>query len=102
MEALVASGGFTNKELKEINDCRIYLQSFFISDITNLKGNKFEEWEIRVHRQVGFQSTWDWPIQKRPTLWKAWKMALEHLLTPDGHIGEDLGDWMIQHHRIME
>jgi hypothetical protein len=44
MEALVASGRFRNKELKEINYCRIYLQEFFISDIMNLKENKIEEW----------------------------------------------------------
>jgi hypothetical protein len=98
MEARVASGRFTNKELKEVNYCRIYLQA---SDITNLEGNKLEEWAIHGQRQVGRQSTWNWPIQQRPTSWKAWKMALEHL-TPDGHIGEDIGDWRTQQHHIME
>jgi hypothetical protein len=44
METSVSSGRFTNKELKEINYCRIYLQAFFISDIMNLEGNKIEEW----------------------------------------------------------
>jgi hypothetical protein len=43
METLIAPGGLTNKELKDINYCRIYLQAFFISDITNLEGNKIEE-----------------------------------------------------------
>jgi hypothetical protein len=36
VETLIASGRFTNKELKQINYCRIYLQAFFISDIMNL------------------------------------------------------------------
>jgi hypothetical protein len=67
MEALVAPGRFTNKELKEINYCRIYLQALFISDITNLEGNKIEESAGRDQRQVGRQSTWYWPIQKHPT-----------------------------------
>jgi hypothetical protein len=40
METLIASGRFTNKELKDINYCRLYLHTFFISDITNLEGNK--------------------------------------------------------------
>jgi hypothetical protein len=44
MESLIASGRFTNKELKEINYCHIYLQSFYISDITNIKGNKIKAW----------------------------------------------------------
>jgi hypothetical protein len=44
MEILIASGIFTNKELKDINYCRIYLQAFFISDIMSLEGKKIEEW----------------------------------------------------------
>jgi hypothetical protein len=63
MQALVASGRFTNKEMKEINYFCIYLQAFFISDIANLAGNKIEEWASRGQRQVGRQSTRDWHIQ---------------------------------------
>jgi hypothetical protein len=100
-ETLIASGRFTNKALEENNYCRIYLQVFFISDISNLEGNKVEEWAGRGQRQVGHNSTWDWPIQQNPTAWKAWKMSLEHL-TPDGHIVEALGDLRTQHHQIME
>jgi hypothetical protein len=44
MESLIASGRFTNKDLKEINFCRIYLQVFYLSDITNIKGNKIAAW----------------------------------------------------------
>jgi hypothetical protein len=40
MESLIASGRFTNKDLKDINYCRIYLQVFYLSDITNIKVNK--------------------------------------------------------------
>jgi hypothetical protein len=76
METLIASGRFTNKELKEINYCRMYLDAFFISDITNLEGKKIEEWAGRGQKQVGHQSTWDWPIQQRPITWKSWKIAL--------------------------
>jgi hypothetical protein len=68
MEALIA----VNKELKEINYCCIiYLQASFISDITNLEGNNIEKWTSRGQRQVGHQSTWDWPIHQRPLSWKA-------------------------------
>jgi hypothetical protein len=76
METLVASGRFTNKELKEINYHHIYLQSFIMSDIKNIEGDKIEAWASRGQKQVGHQSTWDWPIQQRPTAWKAWKSAL--------------------------
>jgi hypothetical protein len=49
METLIASGIFTNKELKNINYCRIYLQAFFISDIMNLEGDNIKEWAGRGH-----------------------------------------------------
>jgi hypothetical protein len=63
MEALVAAGRFTNKELKEINYCCIYLQAFFMSNITKLKGDTIEEWESHGQRQACHQSTWDWPFR---------------------------------------
>jgi hypothetical protein len=46
-----------NKEVKYIKYCRIYLQEYFISDITNLECNKIYEWEGRGKKQVGIQST---------------------------------------------
>jgi hypothetical protein len=101
METLIASGRFKNKELKDINYCRICLQVFFISDITNLEGNKIEEWAGCGQKQVVHQSTWEWPIQQRPIAWKASKTALEYLATY-GHIRNALGDWRSQHRQIME
>jgi hypothetical protein len=89
METLRASGRFTNKELKDINYCRIYLQAFFISDITKLEGNNIQEWVGHVQKQAGRQSTWEWPIQQQPIAWKAWKTALGYL-AHDGHIGNKL------------
>jgi hypothetical protein len=71
MKSLIASGRFTNKELKEIKYCCIYLQAFYISDITNIKGNKIEAWTGRGQKQARRQSTWEWPIQQRPIAWKA-------------------------------
>jgi hypothetical protein len=73
MESLIASGRFTNKDLKEINYCRIYLQVFYLSDITKIKGNKIATWTGRGQKQSGHQSTWEWPIQQRPIAWNAWK-----------------------------
>jgi hypothetical protein len=95
------SGRFTNKELKDINYCCIYLQAFFISDIKNLEGNKIEEWVGRGKKQAGRQSMWYWPIQQRPIAWKAWKSVLGYL-APDGHIGNKLGERRAWHHQITE
>jgi hypothetical protein len=101
MESLIASGRFTNKELKEINYCRIYLQVFFLSYITNIQGNKITAWAGRGQKQSWRQSTWDWPVQQRPIAWKAWKAALEYL-APDGDIGDPLGECKSDHRQIME
>jgi hypothetical protein len=100
MEPLIASGRFTNKELKEINYFRIYLQLSFLSDITNIQGNEITAWAGRGQKQSGHQSTWDWPIQQIPIAWKAWKAALKYL-APGGDIDDLLGEWKSDHHQIM-
>jgi hypothetical protein len=104
MESLIASGRFTNTNLKEINYCYIYLQVLYLSDITNIKVNKIAAWAVRGKKQYGHQSTWEWTVQQRPIAWKAWKSwkaALEYL-APDGGIGDPLGQWKSDHHQIME
>jgi hypothetical protein len=101
MESLIASGRFTNKELKEINYCRTYLQVFSLSYIINIQGNKITACAGRGHKQSGRQSTWDWPVQQIPIAWKAWKSAQEYL-APEGDIGDLLGEWKSDHHQIME
>jgi hypothetical protein len=101
MESLIAPGRFTKKDLKEINYCCIYLQMFYLSNITNIKGNNIAAWAGRGQKQAGRQSTWEWPVQKRPIAWKAWKESLEYL-APDGYIGDPLGERKYDHHQIME
>jgi hypothetical protein len=101
MESLIASGRFTNKDLKEMNYCRIYLQVFYLSDITNIKVNKIAAWAGRGQKQTGRQSTWEWPVQQRPIAWKELEAALEYL-APEGDIGDPLGECKSDHHQIME
>jgi hypothetical protein len=101
IESLTASGRFTNKDLKEITYCCIYLQVFYLSDITNIKDNKIVAWVGRCQKQAGRQSTWEWSVQQRPIAWKAGKSVLEYL-APDGDIGDLLGEWKSDHHQIME
>jgi hypothetical protein len=75
--------------------------SIFLSNITNIQGNKITTWAGRCQKQYGRQSTRDWPVQQRPIAWKSWKAALEYL-APDGDIGDPLGEWKSDHHQIME
>jgi hypothetical protein len=90
MEALTKTEEFTAKELKEIKRCRIYLQVFYISDIASHYGQVIVDWARKVRRNAGRKSSWAWPVQQRPTSWKAWKLALDHL-APDNCVIPQLG-----------
>jgi hypothetical protein len=101
MEALTETEECTAKELKEINRCRIYLRVFYISDIASHGGQGIADWERKGRRDVGRKSSWAWPVHHRPTLWKAWKLALYHL-APDECVIPQLGDWFEQHRQQSE
>jgi hypothetical protein len=79
MESLTETEEFTATELKEINRCRIYLRVFYISDIASHDRQGIAEWARKGRRDAGRKSSWAWPVQQRPTSWKAWKLALGHL-----------------------
>jgi hypothetical protein len=56
----------TNSQLKDVSRCRIYLQVFHVSDITDLSGNTIEEWVKRGKSQSNRTSKCNWPVQQRP------------------------------------
>jgi hypothetical protein len=49
---------FTATELKEINQCRIYLHVFYISDIASHDGQGIAEWARKGLRDAGRKSSW--------------------------------------------
>jgi hypothetical protein len=101
MEALTETEEFSAKDLKDINRCRIYLQVFYISDISTHDGQGITDWARKGRRDGGRKSSWAWPVQQRPTSWKAWELALDYL-APDGYVVPQLGDWLEQHHQHSE
>jgi hypothetical protein len=101
MEALTETEEFTATELKEINRCRIYLRVFSISDIAYHDGQGISDWARKGRQDAGRKSSWAWPVQQRPTSWKAWKLAQYHL-SPDNCVIQQLGDWFEQHHQQSE
>jgi hypothetical protein len=56
----------TDAQMKDVNRCRIYLQVFHVSDITDLVGNTIEKWEKRGKHQSNRIRKWNWPVQHRP------------------------------------
>jgi hypothetical protein len=101
MEAPTETEDFTGTELKEINRCRIYIRVFYISDIASHDGQGIAALTRKGRRDVGRKSSWAWPVQQQPTLWKAWKLALDHL-APDNCVIPQLGDWFEHHHQQSE
>ena len=64
--------------LKLLNACRFYLQITFLSDITNLAGDKILQGATTGQKQDLPTSKLRWPIQRKPnkTTWQVWRSAL--------------------------
>jgi hypothetical protein len=85
----------TAAQMKDINRCRIYLQVFHTSDITDLAGNTIEDWAKQGKRQINRTSKWNWPVQKRPpaSACKNWAITLQGIASDDGDLYSSLGPW---------
>jgi hypothetical protein len=75
---------------------------FFTSDITDNSGKNLEPWVLKGKRQSMRKSTWEWPVQQRPTAWKARKQAIMDFFAQDGSILQPLGAWYVEHHTKQE
>jgi hypothetical protein len=86
---------FTVKEMKDINRCRMYLQVFYLSDVTNIAGHHIESWVIKGKRDGTRSSKCEWPIQQRPptAAWQVWNRAIEEAFTEEEDITHQLGEW---------
>jgi hypothetical protein len=85
---------FTAKEIKDINRCRMYLQVFYLSDVTGIAGYPIEAWVIKGKRDDTRSSKWEWPIQQRPSTvaWKVWNKAIGEAFTEEKDITHQLGE----------
>jgi hypothetical protein len=101
MDCLTASNQLSRGGLQDINRCRIYIWVFFLSYIMNIQGRSIKTWAISGRRQTARTSAWAWQVQQRPTIWKAWKDALE-LLAPERTVTPALGAWIKEHHHTQE
>jgi hypothetical protein len=70
---------FTTQQLRQLNDCRMYLQVLTLSDITTADGKYLLPNIIRGYRTDDRPSTLNWPNTCRPTSWAAWKLYLQHI-----------------------
>ena len=63
------------KETTRINAVRLYLQVFFLSDITNSDGITINEAYLYPNKSTTRKSTLKWPTQQLPgeKAWKSWR-----------------------------
>jgi hypothetical protein len=90
-----ANRNFTVKEMKDINRCIMYLQVFYLSDVTEIVGHHIEAWVIKGKRDGTRSSKWEWPIQQQPPAgaWKVWNKAIKEAFTEEEDITHQLGEW---------
>ena len=67
--------------LKRLNECRIYLQVTWVSDIANVKGDKILESALKGERSTNQISNIQWPLQQRPNeqTWKIWRKTIRQI-----------------------
>jgi hypothetical protein len=85
-------------ELEEINQCRLYLQAYYISDLTSASGKKLLP-EAMNGRQLtlGRATQSHWPKQGLPgkKAWNTWRKFLKASILARGmNLKMDLGPWL--------
>jgi hypothetical protein len=85
-------------ELEEINQCRLYLQAFYVSDIASASGHQLSPhaWDGR-RNDLGNTSLCNWPIQGLPgrNAWNTWRKFLKGSILARGmKLKMDLGPWI--------
>ena len=88
----------SEKDAKQINRCRMYLQALTVSDITTLDGKEIDRGALRGIINVSFESVHKWSRQNKihEQGWKEWKWFLMRNLCDTGtyRLKIPLGDWI--------
>jgi hypothetical protein len=92
MESAIKSGKLSVSEMKEMNRCRIVLQAFFVSDITEVNRKCVSPGAITGKRCEYRSITRGWPVQQMPTKWAAWKKLIR-IFSQDNTLFEPRGQW---------
>jgi hypothetical protein len=92
-----AKNGFSGNNLRLLNQCRLYLQVLWLSEISTGDGTMIKlqaiksPFQIHCHRSILF------PNQELPSLdaWRCWERALSGLCLPNGRrLRLPLGAWI--------
>ena len=67
--------------LQILNNCRLYLQIFTLSDITSSDGRTLLKHPLNGHKSPHFSSAINWPVQSRPSTatWKLFSSTVKEI-----------------------
>ncbi len=88
----------SHSELEHINQCRLYLQAYYISDIATASGQwlSYHAWEGEP-RPFRHTSRCIWPTQGKPNkaAWTTWRQTLKKTILARGmRLKQELGPWL--------
>ena len=83
MEQIVAAKVASKKELKEVNECRIYLQAFTLSDIVSPDGKYINKCLLKGIKTDYMHQSVNWPLWQKPAAqsWTSWRRILRLVFT---------------------
>jgi hypothetical protein len=69
-------------DLMSINQCRIYLQLIFLSNMVSADGSQLVVDALHGKKLIDRRSTLEWPEQQNPSRadWNIWSQAFQHLV----------------------
>lgn len=85
-------------ELEALNQCHLYLQAYYISDLATASGRNlsYHAWEGKP-RDCGHTSRCTWPYQGplSRAAWDTWRKFIKTTIVSRGlHLKDDLGPWV--------
>jgi hypothetical protein len=77
--------GYSSAQLGVLNQCHVYLQAIFLSNLMSADGTVIIHSIKQGHQITDRISTLNWPILERPSpsAWSLWKQALAHFENRD-------------------
>ena len=106
MDSVIACNLYTIQEIRQINNCRLYLQVLYLSDIASGDGRLIMHHYVMGRTTPARVSKWKWPRQGYPsaTAWNLWRHAIENVWKKYHnnrfHLG--LGNWINDSHQTFQ
>ena len=96
MDMILASRQFNDKEIRQLNYCRLFLQAVTLSDITQANGRTLDPLMLKgVLDRYSSNSRWHHVTQEKPLpqIWKVWQRANRLWSNEHGELHQPLQRW---------